>query len=160
MDKKPMHRWLDRYDVTDPEHINDLETQSAIHEFQDRMPRHEAEKKAYDSYLRERTVDAAAHHLAGMKAAQGAGDMDSARRHSVMYTASLKKLGHPEIGEPPPEVLNKLKHDPEKIYRYKGHDADSFVAEPKEETQKSEDDVRLAVLKKHILGAVLKKLGK
>lgn len=155
MDDKPSPKWLDKYDIVDPTHVGDLETHSAINEFQHKMPRHEAEAKAYQDYIKERTVDSAAHHLTGMKAAQGAGDMDSARRHGIMYQTALKKLGHPEIGEPPPEVKNKMKHDPDKIYRYKGHEADSLLAEPVEKSEErfTREDVK-KILKEQLLKAI------
>ena len=144
---KPKAKWLEKYDISSPDHVNDLETQSAIHEFNHKLPRHEAEKKAYDDYVRDRTLEAAAHHLAGMRAAQGAGDMDAARQHGTMYTLALKQLGHPEVGEVPTEITNKMKHEPSKLYRFKGHDSDSFLAGGKEDKKDNEPTMAKNVAK-------------
>jgi len=146
-ENKPKAKWLDKYDIADPEHVSDLETQSAIHEFNHKLPRHEAEKKAYDDYIQERTEESAAHHLAGMRAAQGAGDMDAARQHGALYQMALKQLGHPEVGEVPTSITNRLKHQPPKLYRFKGHDSDSFLAGGKEDRKDNEPTMAKSVAK-------------
>ena len=131
-----MHKWLDKFDIVDPDHVEDLETHAAIKEFTHKLPRHEAEEKAYEDYKKDQIEYSAAHHLAGMKAAQGAGDNDAARMHGTLYQTALKQLGHPEVGEVPTSIANKMKHEPSKVYRFKAHDSDAFLgdsAKPKEE---------------------------
>lgn len=120
-------KWLDRYPVLDPEHMPGLDQLAAVHEFQNKMPRHQAEAAAYDQYKKEQTEDAAAHHYAGMLAAHGAGDMDAARKHGVMYALAAKAMGADPVGEPPPEVLTKVKNTPPEVYRFKAHKGDAFT---------------------------------
>ncbi len=120
-------KWMGR-PISKDEDVHDLETRAAIHEFGDKLPRQEAEEKAYGNYLRDRRLEGAAHHLAGMKAAQGAGQMDEARRHGDFYSLHLKALGLNPVGPVPPEVQAKLSQpNAEKLYRFRGHNADQFA---------------------------------
>lgn len=125
----PLHTWLDRFPITDPDHAHDLESRAAINEFHHKMPRSEAESKAHSDYVRDRHVEAAAHHLAGMKAAHGAGDMDAARKHSVMYNLHIKALGHDPISPPPQEVVAASKKETPSVYKFKPHKSDAFAIE-------------------------------
>ncbi len=118
-------KWLGLHDVVDASHIPMLETQAALNEFSGKMPRHEAEASAHASYKKDQLTEAAAHHLVGMKAAHAAGDMDSAKKHSVMYMLALKSLGH-EGMDPPPEVDTKAKNLPNTLARFRPHKADQY----------------------------------
>ena len=81
---------------------------------------------AHADYFKEQLEEAAAHHLTGMKAALAAGDGESAKKHGVVYTLALQKLGHNPVGEPPPSVANKAKKMPKSLYSFKAHKADIF----------------------------------
>jgi hypothetical protein len=121
---------MDRYPIVDPDHAQGLDQLAAIHEFQHKMPRHQAEKSAYDQYRKEQVEDAAAHHFAGMQAAHGAGDMDNARKHGVMYSLAVKQLGGNPVGDPPKEVMTKVKNNPPEVYRFKAHKGDAYTLPP------------------------------
>lgn len=146
--KSPTSSWLGR-PLADAEDVHDLETRAAIGEFHGKLPRHEAESKAYEEYVKDKRLEACAHHLAGVKAAHGAGDMDQARRHGMMYDLHMKALDlNPHEGVPPEVTarLNAEGRDP--IYRFKAHRGDVFALQDHEaaksdEVKKSEDGVRL-----------------
>jgi hypothetical protein len=141
--KSPLANWLGR-PIVDAEDQHDLERRAAIHEFGSKMPRHEAEARAYEDYVRDRRLDAAAHHLAGVKAAQASGNMDEARKHGVLYELHMKALDLNPHGPVPPEVSSKLNgKDAPQIYRFKAHKGDHFAlqdreGEKAEEVKKSE----------------------
>jgi len=120
-------KWLGRFPVVDADHLQDLETRAAIHEFGHKLPRHEAEAKAHSDYRHDQLADAAAHHLVGLTAAHAAGASDDARRHAAMYGVALKALGHDDVMNPPPEVASKAKHTPAEVYRFKPHRGDAFA---------------------------------
>ena len=128
MNPKVMPKWLDQYPIVDAEHVNDLETRAAIHEFMHKLPRHEAQAKAHGDYRRDQLAEAAAHHLMGMQAAHSLGSMEEAKRHGVMYALAMRELGHDPVGEPPPEVAKKAKDraqtDP--LHKFKAHKGDVF----------------------------------
>lgn len=119
-------KWLDRYPITDANHVSDLEQRAAVHEFGGKMPRHAAEERAYHDYRRDQVVEATAHHLAGMRAAHAAGLTKEAARHATMYVLGLRALGHSNAISPPDEVASKALHTPPEVYRFKTHPADSF----------------------------------
>ncbi len=123
----PTHKWLERYALTDPAHVDHLETSAALHEFHGGLPRHEAEEAAHKDYQKDQLEEAAAHHLNGIKASLGAGDRDSAHKHGVLYGLALKKLGHPIVGEPPASIASKAKHSKDSVYRFKAHKGDLFA---------------------------------
>ena len=125
---RPM--WLGRYPVTDADHVNHLETMAALHEFHRKLPRHQAEELAHQEYTKERLVEAAAHHLVGIKAATSAGDSEAAKKHGVMYSFALKALGHDPVGAIPKEVEAKTKGLDSKLYRFKPHPGDAFLLPP------------------------------
>src|SRR4051812_34908308 len=68
------------YPLVHADHEDQLERDAAVHEFGSHMPREEAEKKAYDDYKAGQHKEAAAHHLAGQKAAEAIGDDEGARK--------------------------------------------------------------------------------
>lgn len=120
-------KWLGHYSIVDADHVHRLETMAAINEVGKKMPRAEAESQAHKQYMREQLIEAASHHLAGLKASQGAGDQDSMKRHGLMYSLAMKGLGHDPLAEPPPEVMEHLKHQPQSVYKFKAHPADAFA---------------------------------
>jgi len=134
-----LHSWLGKYPITDPDHTDHLETSAALHQFHSGKQQHEAEEAAHAEYRKDQLHEAAAHHLNGMKAALGAGDHDAAGKHGAMYGMIMKELGHPIVGEPPPEVVNKAKHMPKSVYNFKAHKADAFALPPKKEEKPSEE---------------------
>jgi len=139
MTDKTQPKWLDRFPIAHADHVPDLETRAACHEFISKLPRHEAEQKAHDDYKHDQLVDCAAHHYVGLQAAHAAGDKDVAKKHAVVYALAIKQLDpkHNPAGEPPDEVMTRAKNTPAKIQRYKAHLADSFAL-PKADEAKPE----------------------
>ncbi len=118
--------WMGR-PVTSKDHLQDLETEAAINEFgPSRMPRGQAEEHAYKGYVQKQHTEAAAHHLAGMRAAHASGDMESARKHSLMYGVHSKALGHDPVGPAHPSVAAHLEGNPGKV-KFKPHRGDLFA---------------------------------
>lgn len=133
MDNKIAPLWKDKYPISDAEHVHHLDTLSAIHEFGSKLPRHEAESKAYEEYKKDRHTESAAHHLTGMKAAHSVGDMDTARKHGTMYGLAMKALGHNATDEVPDEVANKAKYEPSGVTKFKPHKSDLFLINGKKD---------------------------
>lgn len=122
--------WFGR-PIAHEDHKRDLNAYSAIYEYMHSMPQEEAEARAYSEYKSKQHAQAAAHHLSGMKAAQGAGDMEQARKHGAMYALHVKQLGLDPYGPVPPEIQTHVA-DPkrEKVYKFKAHRGDSFLLQP------------------------------
>jgi hypothetical protein len=117
--------------ILDSKHSKDLELSSAINEFHHGMSRQDAERKALDDYRSEHHARAAAHHLAGMNAAQAIGSPDDGKRHYEMYRLHIRALGHEPHEAVPPEVKQHLQGDsPDRVYRFKAHGADQFLVSP------------------------------
>jgi hypothetical protein len=131
---KSTPKWKDR-DILDEADKDDLETRAAIKEFHDRMPRHEAEEKAHDDYKKDKIYQAAGHHLKGVKAAHAIGDIDTAKKHGVLYKLALNELGHKDHLDPPKEVLNYSDNAKDELHKFKSHIGDYYVL-PKEEEKK------------------------
>jgi len=130
-------QWLGR-DILDQDHIHGLERDAALNEFGHKMPRDKAEEKAYEDYVRNKRIAAASHHYRGNKAALSVGDMDSARKHHVMYELHLKALGMDPHGPVPPAVMNHVEEEPMKLYRFKPHHGDAFaIADAQEHSGES-----------------------
>lgn len=128
------HIWAGR-PIGSADHARDLDVMAADNEFNQKQPRDVAEDNAYRTYQKDQHVHGAAHHLAGMKAAHGAGDMAAARKHSRMYEMHLKKLGHSPYEAPPPEVraAHAKAIEAGQTHEFKPHTGDSFLldgAEP------------------------------
>lgn len=123
------HQWLGKYPLVKPQHAEELEQHAAVNEFGQKMPRAAAEAMAYGHYAKKQRVQAAAHHLAGMKAAQAAGDMESARKHGAMYALHSKALGHDVAGPAHPAVQAELANAPGK-YKFRAHAADALALAP------------------------------
>ncbi len=119
--------WMGR-PVLHPDHSEELETHAAVNEFGMKMPRAHAEQAAYDDYVTRQREQAAAHHLAGVKAAHGAGDMEAARKHGMMYAVHAKALGHEPVGPVPASIAA---HGSQKVYKFKPHKGDLFALDQK-----------------------------
>jgi hypothetical protein len=123
-------QWSGR-DILDKDHAGDLDRESALHEFDGKLPRHEAEDKAYSSYTKTQHAKAAAHHLTGIKLAEASGDSREAGKHGLMYQLHLQALGHETVGPVPDEVQQHLKggsaDDGKSIYKFKVHPGDIYV---------------------------------
>jgi hypothetical protein len=123
-------QWAGR-DVTEASHGTDLDRDAALHEFDGKLPRHEAEDKAYGEYKHQTHAKAAAHHLQGIKLAEAAGDNREGRKHGLMYQLHLKQLGHEPVGPVPKEVQQHLDaasgSEGHKFYNFKPHRGDIFV---------------------------------
>lgn len=128
-------QWLGR-PILDPTHHQDLETRAAMNEFHHKMPRHEAEQRAHDDYVKEQRERAAAHHLAGMKASMATGNHEDARRHWALYDLHLKALGKESVGAIPPEIEKRMMEDGDKpVYKFKAHKGDLYALhEPSKDT--------------------------
>jgi hypothetical protein len=124
--------WLGngQYPLVKPEHAEELEQHAAVNEFGMKMPRDKAEAEAYKGYKDRQHKEAAAHHLAGMKAAHGAGDMEAARKHSLMYGLHSKAIGHEPVGPAHPDVIAHLSSKPSKVYKFKPHHGDQLALSP------------------------------
>jgi hypothetical protein len=134
--KMPM--WKDKQ-IVDPDHMHDLEQRAAIHEFEHKLPKEAAEKKAHEEYKHEQHLKAAATHFAGMKAAKATGDHDEAKKHHAMYTMHIQELGHDSMGALPKEVehhMGEVKNEP--FYRFTPHKADGFLFNSGDKKKKKE----------------------
>lgn len=118
--------WCNRPTLSEDDH-HELETMAAINEFDKKMPRPVAEEVAYHNYMRNKHIEASAHHLLGMKAAHAASKMDEARKHGKMYESHMKAAGLNHVGPVPEEVKAKAKETTSKVYKFKGHAADVFA---------------------------------
>lgn len=159
MDSKKQPKWLDRFLVAHPDHVNELEQAAALHEFDSKMPRHQAEEKAYSDYRKQQHLHGAAHHLRGLKAAQASGDQDDARKHSAMLELHAKQAGFDPYSDLPAELQQHLHAEkPEPVHKFKAHRSDLFVLDDhKKEVQKAEAREQLGrILKKAELAQLLK----
>lgn len=122
-------KWQDRV-ILAAEHGPELDQRAAELEFKERMHRDAAEAQAYREYRKKHHTAAAAHHLRGMKAAQGSGDMDEARKHGAMYELHMSKLGDDPWREPSPELKAAMgAQDRQAAHKFKAHHGDAFVVE-------------------------------
>lgn len=119
-------------------HHDQLEQDSAIHQFANGMPQDQAEARAYQDYERKHRIASAAHHLSGIKTAKAAGDLESAKKHSAMYSLHMKAMGHDPLGEPHPDVLAHMTHSPARTYKFKSAPGDVFALN--ENIAKNEND--------------------
>lgn len=138
--KNPL-QWAGR-DILDADHIKDLDTKAAMHEFKDRLPRDQAEEKAHNAYRRDQHMVGAAHHLQGMKASQALGQVEEGKKHAAMYHLHMKQLGMDPDAEPPAEIRQRIKApDAQKLLRFKAHPADMFALTKSQSTQNQETPV-------------------
>lgn len=126
MDKK---QWMGR-SIAHSSHIHDLERAAALKEFGNGMDREDAEKQAYHEYLRDQHVHAAAHHLRGLQAAQGSGDLEEARLHGEAYHHHMSRAGFDSMDRVPEEVRGIMEHEGKgRHYKFKAHPADVLLAD-------------------------------
>lgn len=149
-----MPKWAGRQILEDG-HAQELDQHAATLEFDHKLSRGQAEQEAHGQYTKEQHAKAAAHHLMSMKAAQGAGSMDEARKHGVLYGLHLKALGEDPYGPVPAKVKSHVDSpDREHVYKFKPHKADSFLLGDEEakssELSKNEVDERLETLRKAV----------
>lgn len=119
--------WLGKYPVISEDDHPDLDARAAIFEFRHGLPQAEAEAQAHHSYVKDKAVDAAAHHLAGLKAAHASGADKAASQHAEAYAGALKAAGLDPFGPVPEEVLDRAKTTKPEVYRFKPHPADLLV---------------------------------
>jgi hypothetical protein len=117
-------KWLDKYDVLNEADIPGLEAQAAVHEFKERLPREEAEKLAYQGYVRSHAVQAMAYHYQGGKIAKILNDEDSAQQHGKAYESAAATAGF-DMGFVPPEVIEQTKAQ-NSLYKFRAHPSDVF----------------------------------
>lgn len=134
MDPKNIPSWNGRKIVKE-EDKHDLENRAAVYEFKNRMKRDDAEHRAHHEYKKDKHREAAAHHLAGMKAAQGAGSHDEARKHALMYQMHLEALHENPYGAVPADIAG-LAEKQERFYKFKAHGGDAFLLQNKLEESK------------------------
>lgn len=135
--------------VLDPDDVGGLEREAGVHEFIGGKPQAEAEEAAYQDYTRKNHMEAAAHHLTMMKAAQANGKYNDAHRHKLIYDMHLKSLGiESEDGKVPSEIDQFMQNpDAPRIIKYKPHKADALLENREEEDMKP--------LSKHEIGHAL-----
>jgi hypothetical protein len=142
--------------VLDPDDVGELERESGVHEFVDRNPRDKAEDLAYGDYTRKHHMQAAAHHLAHMRASQANGNYSDAKRHKILYDMHLKELGlDSSSGKVPEEIAQHMNNpDAPRPMKFKPHKADSFFLNDKT----SQHDDSPQELSKAEVGAQLAKM--
>lgn len=126
MNKKLEHPLWNGKPILHPDHAHDLEFRSAILEFGHKLPRATAEEYAHQEYKKNHHIQAAAHHLRGMKAAQGSGDSEEAHKHGLMYSEHMKSAGLDPMG-PVPKEIQEHEQNNNRHYKFKAHRADLFV---------------------------------
>lgn len=117
--------------VAEPAHAQDLEVAAGVKQFSEGLPQSQAEDAAYSEYVRSRALDAAAHHLAGIRAAHAAGFSDVAAEHAQAYAQAAERAGFEPNAVPPKEVLDRLA-GMSPIHRFKRHPADAIWAPPED----------------------------
>jgi len=148
---KSIPHWNGRR-IIQSEDKHDLEQRAATYEFKHRMTREDAEHRAHHEYKKDKHREAAAFHLAGLKAAQGAGSHDEAHKHGLMYQLHLKALGHDPVGAVPTDV-QALAEKQDKFYKFKPHRGDAFLLQ-------SEGDGQHSVAKSEMLSKSKSKMKK
>jgi hypothetical protein len=126
-EQRPDVKWQGRK-VVAPAHVDNLERDAAVLEFEHGMSRKDAEEQAYQEYLRIHHTTAAAHHLRGMRGAQASGDYDEARKHGIAYGMHLHALELDPMDQVPDEINELVDADDRKPQiKFKAHKADSLL---------------------------------
>ena len=120
------HDWQDKYKILDKDHEHDLATRSAIHEFKNKMPREEADKQAHKDYVKQKAIEAAAHHYMGMRAAAALDDRHLSKKHAKAYEAACKAMGESDVGAPSQEILDHIKNHHPSVYKFAKHPHDDL----------------------------------
>ena len=109
-------------------HMPELERMAAVREFEAGLPREQAEEEAHREYSRRHHLEAAAHHLRGLRGAQGTGDLEEARKFGVAYGLHLNALGFDEFDQVPPEIQTLVDAPDKKPHaRFKAHSSDRLL---------------------------------
>jgi hypothetical protein len=124
------HQWAGR-PILHPDHGAELDSRAGIYEFQHRLPRQEAERRAHEDYRQDQHRVAAAHHLRGQRAAMALGDQKSARKHGLMYHLHARALGLNPLDPVHESIGQHLRADrggqPQPGYRFRVHGADALL---------------------------------
>lgn len=126
----PDHSWLGRYPVLAADDHAGLDAAAAIHEFRHRIPQDGAEQRAHAEYLKDRALDAAAHHYVGVKAAHHSGHDAAAAMHGAAYVAACQAAGEDPYGPAPQAVVDRLRTQKPLLYHFKAHPADAMINPP------------------------------
>ena len=126
MDDKPTGPVWNGRKIAKEEDKHDLESRAAVFEFKHRMARPDAEHRAHFEYQQDKHREAAAYHMQGLKASQGAGSLEEGHKHGMMYQLHMKALGLDPMG-PVPHEIQGLADKQEKFYKFKPHRADNFL---------------------------------
>jgi hypothetical protein len=120
-------RWQGR-NILKQEDGFELDRNAAVYEFKHKLERKKAEDMAYGDYRKGQSLDGAAYHLAGMKAAHAVGNKEDAIKHSLAYGLHMKQLGLDPVSEPPDEIKARVeKHG--KVYKFSPHDSDTLFVD-------------------------------
>lgn len=130
--------WAGSYPILHEDHADELDAAAAAHEFRGGMSRQDAEAKAHGDYTRTKALEAAAHHLLGIRGAHGVGADEPAMLHGQAYAAAMQRAGHDPFGKVPDEVLDRARELAPKAHAFKAHAADAMFA-PKSVTADPED---------------------
>jgi hypothetical protein len=130
--------WMGSYPILHEDHAPELDAAAAVHEFRGGMSRQDAEARAHEDYTKGKALEAAAHHLLGIRAAHAAGADEAATLHGQAYAAAMQHAGHDPLGTPPPEVLDRARELMPKAHAFKAHGADAMFA-PAQEGADPED---------------------
>lgn len=95
--------WKDNI-IVDDKDKEALEYASAKNEFIRKMPRIEAEQKAYSDYKKQKHLEAASHHLSGLREAASKGDRESGEKHHALLILHRQALGENPDSEPGPNI--------------------------------------------------------
>lgn len=120
------HQWSGRT-ILDPNDAHQLEQDAATYEFKHRMPREDAEHRAYHEYQQKKHREAAAYHLKGIRASQAVGDGEEGRKHGAMYQLHMQALGLNPMDAVPGDIKSMAETAPEKFYRFKAHKGDLYA---------------------------------
>jgi hypothetical protein len=134
--KKPeVLMWAKQYPIVDEDHAAELDAAAGAHEFHHGLRRQDAEHRAHQDYTRSQALEAAAHHLLGVRAAHAVGSDESAMLHGAAFAHAMKAAGHEPFGEVPAEVLDRAVAMAPKAHSFKGHRADNMFQPAPEEAK-------------------------
>jgi hypothetical protein len=133
--KKKM--WMGK-PISHEDHHGELELAAALNTHALKMPKGEAEAKAYKDYTDKQSKEAAGYHLAKIKEALAAGDKESAKKHGMLYNLHMKNLGLDPMSPPPDDVLHYSAKAANSEYKFKGHSNDVILGTALQPLEKSE----------------------
>jgi hypothetical protein len=123
-----MNKWLDKYAVLDEAHIPGLESDAAINEFHHKMDRPASEAASHANYSKKHHLQSAAHHYAGLKAAEASNNREAALEHGYKLAIHRAALGEDHMSPVSDEIksLAQTNFTP-KTYSYQGHPGDALL---------------------------------